>query len=80
METILTPDSARDYLIVIEGEDRAYGAYAPDLPGCVAAAPSVEECERLMREAIVFHIEGLREDGDAIPPPTIAAAAFVPAA
>jgi predicted RNase H-like HicB family nuclease len=80
METVLTPATSDQYLIVIEGEGRTYGAYAPDLPGCVAAADSLEECERLMREAIVFHLEGMREDGEAIPPPTIAAAAFVPAA
>lgn len=76
----LTPNSADDYLIVIEGEGRAFGAYAPDLPGCVAAADTVEECERLMREAIVGHLEVMREYGDPIPRPTIAAAAFVPAA
>jgi predicted RNase H-like HicB family nuclease len=80
METTLTPDSADQYLIVIEGGGASFSAYAPDLPGCVAAASNVQECEQLMREAIVFHLEGMREDGDPIPPPTIAAAAFVPAA
>ena len=76
----MTPQRADDYLIVIDEENGNFGAYAPDLPGVVAAAGDVEECERLMREAIVFHVEGLREAGDPIPPPTIAAAAFVPAA
>ncbi len=76
----MTPDQADDYLIVIEAGDATYGAYAPDLPGCVAVAETVEECERLMREAIVFHLAGMREDGEPIPPPTVAAAAFVPAA
>jgi predicted RNase H-like HicB family nuclease len=42
----------------------------PDLPGCVAAAPSVEEVEREIREAIRFHIEGLKEDGLPVPQPT----------
>ena len=77
----MTPESADEYLIVVEGGDgTGFSAYAPDLPGCVAAAKTVEECERLMREAIVFHLEGIREDGDPVPTPTIAAAAFVPAA
>ncbi len=76
----MTPENASDYLIVIEAGETNYGAYAPDLPGCVATGVTVEECERMMREAIVFHLEGMREDGDPIPEPTIAAAAFVPAA
>ena len=76
----LTPNSADDYLIVIEEGDDSFGAYAPDLPGCVAAADTLEECEQLMREAIVFHLEAMRDGGDPIPEPTIAAAAFVPAA
>ncbi len=76
----MTPQSADDYLIVIENAGGNFGAYAPDLPGCVATGDTAEECEREMREAIVFHVEGLREDGGPIPPPTIAAAAFVPAA
>ena len=80
MEERLTPNSADDYLIVIEGGRHNFGAYAPDLPGCVAVADTVEECEKLMREAIVFHLEAMREGGDPIPEPTIAAAAFVPAA
>jgi predicted RNase H-like HicB family nuclease len=80
METRLTPENPHEYLIVIEAGERNYGAYAPDVPGCVATGATVEECEREMREALAFHFEGLREDGDPIPPPTIAAAAFVPAA
>ena len=80
METTLTPNSADEYLIVIEAGEANYGAYAPDLPGCVAVGDTVEECEESMREAIAFRLDGMREDGDPIPPPTIAAAAFVPAA
>ena len=57
------------YAIVIEKSEKNYGAWAPDLPGCVAVGDSVEEVERLMREAIEFHLEGMREDGDPIPPP-----------
>ncbi|MFH1600653.1 MAG: type II toxin-antitoxin system HicB family antitoxin [Pseudomonadota bacterium] len=57
------------YAIVIEKSENNYGAWAPDLPGCVAVGDSVEEVERLMREAIEFHLEGMREDGDPIPPP-----------
>jgi predicted RNase H-like HicB family nuclease len=52
----------RRYLIVIEGgDDVNFSAYAPDLPGCVATGATQEECEREMREAIAFHIDGLRE-------------------
>ncbi len=77
----MIPTTPADYLIVIEGDDASgYSAYAPDLPGCVAAAATVDECEALMREAIVGHLEVMREYGDPIPEPTIAAAAFVPAA
>ncbi|MGO9260909.1 MAG: type II toxin-antitoxin system HicB family antitoxin [Bryobacteraceae bacterium] len=59
------------YAIVIEkapGSD--YSAYVPDLPGCVAAADTLEEIKQLMREGIEFHLEGMREDGDPIPEPT----------
>ena len=80
MEELLTPDDVDQYLIVIESGARNYSAYAPDVPGCVATGRTVEECEREMREALVFHFEGLREFGEPIPEPTIAAAAFVPAA
>jgi predicted RNase H-like HicB family nuclease len=58
------------YAVVIEKGETSYGAYVPDLPGCVAVARTVEEVERLIREAIAFHIEGLREDGMPIPAPT----------
>jgi predicted RNase H-like HicB family nuclease len=58
------------YAIVIEKAAGNYSAYVPDLPGCVAAGDSVEEVERDIREAIRFHIEGLRADGLEVPPPT----------
>ena len=68
----------RRYLIVIEGgDDVNFSAYAPDLPGCVATGATLEECEREMREAIAFHIEGLRESGQPVPEPTRVTATYV---
>jgi predicted RNase H-like HicB family nuclease len=58
------------YGVVIEKGETSYGAYAPDLPGCVAAGESLEEVEELIREAIKFHIEGLREEGLPVPEPS----------
>lgn len=58
------------YMVVIERSKTGYGAYVPDLPGCVAAADTREETLRLIKEAIEFHIEGLREAGEPIPEPT----------
>ncbi len=57
------------YAIVIEKAESNYSAYVPDLPGCVATGASVEEVESQIREAIEFHLEGLREDGVSIPQP-----------
>lgn len=56
------------YAIVIEKSEGNYSAYVPDLPGCVATAVTVAGVEREIREAIVFHVEGLREDGLPVPP------------
>jgi predicted RNase H-like HicB family nuclease len=50
--------------------DGGFGAWAPDLPGCVALGDSAEDAIREMREAIAFHLAGLREDGDALPEPS----------
>jgi predicted RNase H-like HicB family nuclease len=58
------------YAIVIENAGPNYSAYVPDLPGCVATATTIEDAEREIREAIEFHLEGLREDGIASPPPS----------
>ena len=58
------------YAIVIEESETGFGAYVPDLPGCVAAGETFEETESLIREVIEFHLEGLREDGVAVPQPT----------
>ncbi|MHB8509885.1 MAG: type II toxin-antitoxin system HicB family antitoxin [Candidatus Dormibacteria bacterium] len=58
-----------EYLVIIEGDGDSYSAYAPDLPGCVAAGDSAVEVERLMREAIALHLESLREHGEPVPGP-----------
>ena len=58
------------YAIVIEQGEGNLGAYVPDLPGCVAVGDTLEETLREIREAIEFHIEGMREDGLPIPEPT----------
>jgi predicted RNase H-like HicB family nuclease len=58
------------YAIVIEKAPSNYAAYVPDLRGCVATGATVEETEKLIREAIEFHLEGLRADGLPIPPPS----------
>lgn len=62
------------YIVIIEGDDASgYSSYSPDLPGVIATGETRGECEALMREAIAFHIEGLIEDGEAVPPPSNAA-------
>ena len=58
------------YAIVIEKAAGNYSAYVPDLPGCVATGSTIEETERGIREAIHFHLEGMRDDGTPIPQPT----------
>jgi predicted RNase H-like HicB family nuclease len=58
------------YTIFIEPTATGYSAYVPDLPGCVAAASSLEETRHLMKEAIEFHIEGMRLNGEMVPEPT----------
>lgn len=57
------------YAIVIEKAEGNFSAYVPDLPGCVATGATVEEAEAQIREAIEFHLEGMREDGLPIPQP-----------
>ena len=57
------------YAIVIERTPSGYSAYVPDLPGCVAAADSYQTAEQLIREAVAFHLEAFRGDGDPIPEP-----------
>ena len=58
------------YAIVIERANDNFSAYAPDLPGCVATGATLEETEQAIREAVEFHIEGLREDGAPVPTPS----------
>ena len=55
------------FLIVIEKAKRGFSAYSPDLPGCVAAGATRRSVEKTMREAIEFHLEGIREEGDRVP-------------
>lgn len=57
------------YAVVIERAEHNFSAYVPDLPGCVATGQTVGEVEREIREAIAFHIDGLKEDGLPIPEP-----------
>jgi predicted RNase H-like HicB family nuclease len=58
------------YLIVIEKTETGYSAYSPDLDGCVTTGSTKDEVERNMREAIEFHVEGLRHEGYNVPPPS----------
>jgi predicted RNase H-like HicB family nuclease len=59
----------KKYFIVVEETQTGYSAYSPDLPGCVSTGPTPEEVEQNMREAIAFHLEGLREEGQTVPEP-----------
>ncbi len=58
------------YMVVIERGETNWGAHVPDLPGCVAVGETREEVRRLIREAIEFHIDGLKEDGLPVPTPS----------
>jgi predicted RNase H-like HicB family nuclease len=58
------------YTVFFEPTATGYSAHVPDLPGCVAAASTLEETRQLMREAIAFHIEGMRMHGENVPEPT----------
>ena len=57
------------YAVVIEKTGNGYSAYVPDLPGCIAAADTQVEVGNLIREAIIYHLEMLRENGEPIPEP-----------
>ena len=57
------------YLVIVEKSENGFGAYVPDLPGCVAAAETREEVVTLIQEAIEFHIDGLKRSGDPVPKP-----------
>jgi predicted RNase H-like HicB family nuclease len=58
------------YAVIVEEGENSFGAYVPDLPGCVAVAATKGEVLELIQEAVAFHIEGLREDGQPIPEPS----------
>jgi predicted RNase H-like HicB family nuclease len=58
------------YMVIIEQGDGGFGAYVPDLPGCVAVGETREEAMRLIREAIEFHLEAMREEGLPVPEPS----------
>lgn len=57
------------YAVVVEPSENGYGAYVPDLPGCVALGDTVDETLKLVQEAIELHLDGMREDGEQIPEP-----------
>ncbi len=59
----------KKYLIVIEKTASGFSAYSPDLPGCISTGHSRDEVEKNMREAIAFHLDGLREEGQPVPEP-----------
>jgi predicted RNase H-like HicB family nuclease len=69
------------YVAVIEAcpEGGGYSAYLPDLPGCVAAGETVEQCKTRLRTAVAFHLESLRDHGEPIPPPSAVLAELVAA-
>ncbi|MBI4778287.1 type II toxin-antitoxin system HicB family antitoxin [Candidatus Desantisbacteria bacterium] len=58
------------YMVVIEKGEKSYGAYIPDLPGCVAAAETKREVIELIQEAVEFHLEGLQKEGRAVTEPS----------
>jgi predicted RNase H-like HicB family nuclease len=60
----------RRYAVVIESGKRNFSAYVPDLPGCVSTGKTLAQVRRNIREAIRFHLDGMRADGDPIPEPT----------
>jgi len=57
------------YAVVIERGETSFGAYVPDLPGCVAVGETRDEAMTFIREAIVFHLEGMKEEGEGMPEP-----------
>jgi predicted RNase H-like HicB family nuclease len=63
----------RQYMVIFERGEQNWSAYVPDLPGCIATAATRQELEPLIREAIEFHVEGMRLHGEPIPEPTVEA-------
>jgi predicted RNase H-like HicB family nuclease len=70
----------REYTVILEKGQNNWSAHVPDLPGCIATGDTREEVLRLIREAIEFHIEGMRLNGEVIPEPTTESARVVVAA
>jgi len=66
-----------EYLVVIEHEGESWGAYCPDLPGVGVVADTRDEVEHLIREAVTFHLDGLRMAGEEIPTPSAVATTLV---
>lgn len=62
-----------EYTVIYEQGEKNWSCYVPDLPGCVAAAKTFSATEKLIGEAIEFHIEGMRERGEVVPPPSVRA-------
>ena len=58
------------YIVIVERGEKSYGAYVPDLPGCVAVGETKEEAAQLIREAIALHVAGLRREGLPVPEPS----------
>ena len=58
------------YAVIVEEGEKSFGAHVPDLPGCIAVADTRTEVLELIQEAVEFHLEGLRQDGKAIPEPS----------
>jgi predicted RNase H-like HicB family nuclease len=59
-----------EYVVIIEKSENGFGAFVPDLPGCVAVGETREETVQLIKEAVELHIESLRESGELVPHPT----------
>lgn len=58
-----------EYVVIVEQGESSFGAYVPDLPGCVAVGETRDEAMELIREAVELHIESLRENGETVPSP-----------
>lgn len=67
----------KKYLVIYEWTGKNYSAYVPDLPGCIACEDTLEETEKLMREAIALYIEALKEAGQPVPEPSTKAKQIV---
>lgn len=65
-----TPAMVREYTVILEKGENNWSAYVPDLPGCIATGKTRKDTLELMREAIEFHIEGMRLNGEDVPEPT----------